>query len=149
MDVATAAKQAGLKASEARIVHQRPALIQELEWQPSDYRSARESDPIRTGLRPKINIAYHSNYAEIAPVLARWEDAQHSYNLVTSDGGTFALVMYSKPRAALAETAITEAIRLDIAEAPQRANEAAGRKLDEDRVALEKARALNAPNFRP
>jgi hypothetical protein len=189
MDLAAAAKQAGVKPSEARLVHQRPAVIQELDWQPSVFRS-RDTDPLKSGLlcfyqnelfrivvtyerdkvegmtpddmiaaisttygiptRPNAEIAYHSNYAEVATVIARWEDSQYSYNLVRSGyGDSFALVMYSKRLDALAATAITEAVRLDTAEAPERASEATRKQQQDDRLALEKARSVNAPNFRP
>jgi hypothetical protein len=189
MDLAAAAKQAGVKPSEARLVHQRPAVIQELDWQPSVFRS-RDTDPLKSGLlcfyqnelfrivvtyerdkvegmtsddmiaaisttygiptRPNAEIAYHSNYAEVATVIARWEDSQYSYNLVRSGyGDSFALVMYSKRLDALAATAITEAVRLDAAEAPERASEATRKQQQDDRLALEKARSVNAPNFRP
>jgi hypothetical protein len=190
MNLTAAAKQAGVKASEARLVHQRPAVIQELEWQPSIFRNTRAADPIKDGLlcfydselfrivvtydrdrvegmtpddmvaaistiygiatRPKAEIAYHSNYAEVAPVLARWEDSQYSYNLVRSGyGDSFAMVMYSKRLATLAAAAITEAVRLDATEAPERAIEARRKQQQDDRLALEKARLVNAPIFRP
>jgi hypothetical protein len=35
--LATVAKQAGAKLSEAKVVHRRPALIQELEWRPQSF----------------------------------------------------------------------------------------------------------------
>ena len=190
MDLTAAAKQAGVTASEARLVQQRPEMIQELEWQPSALRSSRPADPIRDGLlcfykselfrivvtydsdrvegmtpedmiaaisttygvaaRPKAEIAYHSNYAEVAPVLARWEDSQYSYNLVRSGyGDSFAMIMYSKRLDALAAAAIAEAARLDATEAPVRAMEAKRKQQEEDRLVLEKARLVNAPNFRP
>jgi len=190
MDLSVAAKQAGMKASEARLVHQRPAVIQELEWQPNGSARSSDTDPIKDGLlcfykselfrivvtydrdrvegmtpndmigaisttygiatRPKAEIAYHSNYAEVAPVLARWEDSRYSYNLVRSgDGRSYGMVMYSKPLLALAEAAITEAVRLDATEAPQRAIEVQRKQQADDQLALEKARSVNAPNFRP
>ena len=190
MDLSAAAKQAGVEASDARLVYQRPAVIQELEWQPSVVRNSRNTDPIRDGLlcfykselfrivvtydrdrvegmtpddmivaisatygiatRPKAEIAYHSNYAEVAPVLARWEDARYSYNLVRSGyGDSFAMVMYSKRLDALATAAITEAARLYATEAPERAIEATRKQQQDDRLALDKARQVNAPNFRP
>ena len=189
MDLAAAAKQAGVKPSEARLVHQRPAVIQELDWQPSVFRS-RDEDPLKAGLlcfyknelfrivvtyerdkvegmtpddmiaaisrtygipsRPNAEIAYHSNYAEVATVIARWDDSQYSYNLVRSGyGDSFALVVYSKRLDALAAAAIAEALRLDAAEAPERAIEATRKQQQDDRLALEKARSVNAPNFRP
>ena len=122
MDLSAAAQQAGVKASDAKRVHQRPALIEELEWHPGGFRSSANADPIKEGLlcfykgelyrivvtydrdrvagmtaddmiaaisgtygiatRPNAEIAYHSNYAEVAPVIARWQDSEYSYNLV-------------------------------------------------------------------
>src|ERR1700733_2920716 len=50
-----------------------------------------------TASKPTAEIAYHSYYAETAPVIARWEDSEYSYNLVRAeDRSTFALVLYSK-----------------------------------------------------
>src|ERR1700685_1504500 len=50
-----------------------------------------------TATRPKAEIAYHSYYAESAPVVARWEDSEYSYNLIQAeDRSTFALVLYLK-----------------------------------------------------
>lgn len=190
MDLAAAAKEAGVKPSEARLVHQRPAVIQELELQSIGPRNARGTDPIRDGVlsfynnelfrivvtyerdrvegmttddmiaaistiygvatRPKAEIAYHSHYGEIASVLARWEDAQYAYNLVRSGyGDSFAMVMYSKRLGALASAAMAEASRLDMKEAPARAVEASRKEQEDQRMASEKAKSVNAPNFRP
>ena len=33
-DLSTVAKQTGVNPSEAKVIHRRPALIQELEWRP-------------------------------------------------------------------------------------------------------------------
>src|SRR5260370_2241535 len=47
--------------------------------------------------RPETEIAYHSNYGEAARVLARWEDAEYSYNLIrTGARSSFAMVLYSQ-----------------------------------------------------
>jgi hypothetical protein len=95
-------------------------------------------------------VAFHSNYAETARVLARWEDEAYSYNLVrTGDQSSYALVLSSKRVAALAETAITEALRLDVVEAPQRAMELLKKQESDGKSVLDKARATNLPNFRP
>ncbi len=190
MDLTAAAKQIGMKPSEATIVHHRPAVIQELGWEPNSLRASGTTDSIRDGrlgffnselyriavtydrdrvegmtaddmidaisttygnaTRPKVEIAYHSNYAEVAPVLARWEDSAYSYNLVRSGyGDSFGLVMYSKRLEALAATAIAEAVRLDAKEAPQRAMEAARKQQQEETSALDKARSTNASSFKP
>jgi len=103
-----------------------------------------------TASNPTAEIAYHSNYAEAAPVLARWEDSEYSYDLVrTGDRSSFALILYSKRLETLAMASIAEAARLDAAEAPQRELDKQRKRDDDDRLALDKARAVNKPNFRP
>ncbi len=44
-DLATVAKQAGMNPSEARVVHSRPALIQELAWRPQPLGSSSRTEP--------------------------------------------------------------------------------------------------------
>jgi hypothetical protein len=100
--------------------------------------------------RPSADIAYHTLYTEATPVIARWENAEYSYNLVrTGDRSSFAMILYSKRLDALAQAAITEAIRLDAQEAPQREVEKQKSRDEADRLVLEKARSVNKPNFRP
>src|SRR5579864_5012787 len=163
MNVSAAAKQAGMNPSAAFVVHQRPAVIQQLDWRPRWPIQANEAqaDPVEDGLlsfyngelyrivvtydrykvegmtpedtieaisltygaatRPKAEIEYHSNYGEVAQVIARWEDQEYSFNLVqTGNRSSFAGVLYSKRVDALAQAAIVEAVRLDTKEAPQR-----------------------------
>lgn len=192
MNLADAAKQAGTLVADAKVVHLRPALIQEMEWQPhqSFPPDPVSNDPFKQGLmcffkgelyriivtydrykiegmtpddmiegisaiygpasRPATEIVYHSNYAEAAKVLARWEDSEYSYNLVrTGDQSSFAIVLYSKRLDVLAQAAIVEAARLDALDAPQREIDKEKDKAEADRVVLEKARSENKPNFRP
>ena len=100
--------------------------------------------------RPTAEIDYHSNYGEVAQVIARWEDQEYSYNLVqTGNRSSFAVVSYSKRVDALAQAAIVEAVRLDAKEAPQREIEKQQKREGDERVALEKARSANKPHFRP
>lgn len=100
--------------------------------------------------KPHAEIAYHSSYAEVAAVLARWQNSEYSYDLVpTGDRSSFTLVMYSKRLDALAQKAILEAVRLETLGAPQRELEKQQKREDEKRLALEKARSLNKTNFRP
>ncbi len=90
----------------------------------------------------------YSNQSE--KVIARWEDAQYSFNLVqTAVGSAFVLVMSSKRLNELAEAAVVEAIRLDEQEAPQRDLDRKTKKSDENRVQQEKARLVNKVPFRP
>lgn len=196
-DIATVAKQAGQKPTDAKAVYTRPTVIQELEWQPR-YTLATDLsksgppaiDPIKEGVlcfldgklyrivitydryriegmtaddvvqaisqtygpatTPIAEIPYHSNYAEAAKVLARWENAQFAYDLIrTWDDSSFVLVLYSKEQDALARASIIEAKRLEVLEAPQRALDEEKKRVDMDRLALEKIRATNLPNFRP
>jgi hypothetical protein len=192
MSLTAAAKEAGTTPIEAKIVHQRPALIQEMEWRPRRPVLADpvKADSVRDGLlcffngelfriivtydryqvegmtaedmiegisttygsatRPPAEIAFHSNYGEVAAVIARWEDAEYSYDLVrTGDRSSFALVMYSKRLDALAQAAISQAVRLEAQEAPQRELEKQQKRAEEERLVLEKARSVNKPNFRP
>jgi hypothetical protein len=189
MNLSAAAKQAGTSPTEAKTLHRRPAMIQEMEYR-SVSPSLSESDPVRdaglwffngelfrivvtydrfktegmtaedmiqglsatygTATRPATDIAYHSIYGEVAPVIARWEDSQYAYNLVrSSDQTSFALILYSKRLDVLAQAAITEAVRLDAQEAPQREIEQQKRRDEKQRLSLEKARSVNKANFRP
>jgi hypothetical protein len=103
-----------------------------------------------TPTRPSVEIPYHSLYGETAPVLARWEDSQYSYSLVPSrEEASFALILSSKELDTLAETAISQAARLDAEEAPLKEMEKEKKKEDDERTLLEKARSVNKPNFRP
>jgi hypothetical protein len=192
MPLSAAAEQAGLNPSDAKVVHQRPAVIQELMWRlesPLRAESAK-TDPVRDILlrfysgelfqivvtydrykvqgltpddiirtlsltygaatKPTTEILFHSNYGEVAPVLARWEDADYSYNLVrTGDRYSYAMVLYSKRLDALAQRAIVEAARLDAMEAPQKAIDLEKKQAADTQLMLDKARSLNLPNFRP
>lgn len=89
-------------------------------------------------------------YSEPAEVIARWEDAEHSFQLVrTSYGPSFKLTASLKAVEAKASVAAAEARRLDDLEAPQRD---AARIANEEKLAraqLEKARLVNKPKFRP
>jgi len=185
------AKQAGMQASEARVIHQRPAMIQELEWQPGSspvassrmdtvqliifsfyngelFRMTVNYDRSRTdGLtaedmieaisakygtatRPAAEILFTTVFNESAKVLARWEDAQYSFNLVrTPYQGGFGLVLLSKRLDAQAQASIVEAVRLEAQAAPEREAALVKKQADEKRAEQEKARLANKPNFRP
>ena len=44
-----------------------------------------------------VEIAYHSNYGEVAPVIARWENSEYSYYLIrTGQHASFALILNLK-----------------------------------------------------
>lgn len=79
-------------------------------------------------------------------VVATWEDADHSFNLVRSSfTDRFGLVIYAKKMNAAAELAIAETAKLEREEGPQR--EASRLKKQSDD--LEQAREKNQRSFRP
>lgn len=192
MSLPAAAKQAGMNSSEATILHQHPALIQQLDWRPrwSLQANQAQADPVEDGLmsfyngelfrivvtydryriagitaedvidaisgtygtatRPTAQVEYHSAYGETAQVIARWEDPEYSYNLVQSgNGSSYAVVLYFKQLNSTAQAAIVEAVRLEAQQAPQQEIDKQKKRNDDDRLALEKARSANKPNFRP
>jgi hypothetical protein len=191
MNTLEAANQAGMKVTDTTTVHQEPALIQVLDFQPNLFHaSATKNDPVSginltfyagelarmavlydrykvdgmtaddmiqglsavygTAERPTAEIAYHSYYAESAPVLARWEDPQYSYNLIRSeDRSSFALVLYSKRLDALAATATVEALRLEALAAPQKEADRAKKQAADTQALQEKSRLSNIASFRP
>jgi hypothetical protein len=163
MSLISAANQTGMKPSEAKMLHQRPALIQELWWTGFPGRSLSRIDPVRdivfgfyndklfrivitydhyktegltkddmieaisakygTATSPVATIITFSSsevYNDSEKVLARWEDAQYSFNLFRYFyQPTFGMVAISKPLDSLAQAAIMEAFRLDKEEASQ------------------------------
>jgi hypothetical protein len=193
MSIESVAKLTHANASGARIVHQRPEVIQTLDWDvrrysdiPPKAEAIRDIrfhfynnelfkmvvvyDPAQTkGLTADDLIEALSNlygsagkpetsvvvsrfltYNDSEKVLARWENAEYSFNLFHSRyGNSFGLVVFSKKLELLASAASLEAVRLDELEAPARES-ARQKKNEEDEQALqEKARLINKPKFRP
>jgi hypothetical protein len=191
MKVPAVVKQLGMNPSEVKVLHQRPALIQDLDWQSGRYPGAsRDADPVKNivfsfyngelfrmvvnydrnkteGLtaediaaaisakygaatRPDAEIVYPSIFNESVKVVARWEDPEYSFNLVRSSYQTeFAIVMYSKRLDASVRTAITEALRLDEQEAPQREADLQKKHEAENLAKEAKSRLANKATFRP
>jgi hypothetical protein len=193
MSIESVAKLAHTNASGARTVHQRPEVIQTLDWDAhGSFDSSPKADSIRDirfhfyndelfkmvvvydpnqtkGLtaddliealsdlygsagRPETSVVVSGflTYNDNEKVLARWENAEYSFNLFRSRyGNSFGLVVFSKKLELLASAASLEAVRLDELEAPARAG-ARQKKYEEDEQALqEKARLINKPTFRP
>ncbi len=191
-DLPTIAEQARMDPSQAKVVHRRPALIQELDWRPQPlgpstqaeavsevvfsfyngelYRLVVNYDRYKTeGLtaedliaaisesygsatRDAEEIVLPSIYGdnETLKILARWEDAEYSFNLVRfSHQPNFTLAAVSKRLDVLARAAVIEAVRLDAQEAPQREIALQYRQAEENRVQQEKSRLANKPSFRP
>lgn len=192
MTLTAAAAQTGTRLTDARVLHQRPEVIQEMDWRPRSPVTSNSTkvDPVKEGLltffngelfrivvtydryliegmtaddviqgistaygmpaKPNVEIPFNTIYGKTAAVLARWEDAEYSYNLVrTGDRSSFALVLYSKKLDALAQAAMVEADRLDAQEAPQRELARQKKSADDESLRLDKARSTNLPQFQP
>lgn len=194
MDLPEVAEQAGMQLSEARVIHQRPAVIQELEWRPTSpigishqadsvqqvlfsfyngevfrmvvvydrYRTEGLTDEDMVGAisarygaatRPAATVVLFSSfqvYNNTEKVIARWENQQYSFNLFRSSfQPTFGMLIVDKRLDALAQAAITQAIRLDEQEAPQREIDRQKQQDEAKRAEQEKARILNKADFRP
>jgi len=194
-DLVSVAKQTGMKPSDAKTIHDRPALIQELAWYPNrtlgaSTRSPDSVDELRfsfyNGELFQIVIRYDRDrtkglteadlieaisakhgatsnsagktitfsssqvYNDKETVIARWEDAQYSFNLYRSSyQPTFGMVVFSKRLDILARAAVAAAIQLDEQEAPQREVDRQNALAREDRISSEKARVINKPSFLP
>jgi hypothetical protein len=95
---------------------------------------------------PEIGVGADTAYDTKQKLVASWEDAQYSLNLVRSsftDGSGFTI--YSKRVNAAAELATAQAVELDKEEAPQREAERQKKQSDD----LETARQKNRKTFRP
>jgi hypothetical protein len=97
--------------------------------------------------KPSGTVALKSSLSnEMVPVIARWEDARYSWNLVQIPyASSFTLLIFSKSLNALAEMAVADGIRRDAQEASQR------QKTQEQdaQTQLEKTRLVNKAQFRP
>jgi len=79
-------------------------------------------------------------------VIATWEDARFSFNLVrTSFPNGFGLLIYSKQATAAADRAIVEAVKLEEQQGPQMEADREKKVADD----LESARQKNLKSFRP
>jgi hypothetical protein len=193
MSIESVAKIAAINPSGAKTVHQRPELIQKLDWEEHGYFDASPKvNSVRNirfdfynGELFKIVVTYDSTqtnglttadlveslsavygqadtpettiivsafqtYSDSQQVLARWENAQYSYNLFRSSYGmSFGLVAFSKSLELMASATNREAERLDKLEAPARES-ARQKKQEEDQQASQaKARLISKPKFRP
>jgi hypothetical protein len=177
------------KMADVKVIHGRPALIQELTWWPPNLPGASfQSDTVEqillsfyNGELYKISVTYDrtstegltaedmvkSISAKYGPatnimlvtdsakidrydvrqeLVATWEDAQYSFNLVRSSfTDRLGLTIYSKRANAAAELAIAEAVKLEEREGPQREAERQKKQTDD----LETARQKNRKIFRP
>jgi hypothetical protein len=99
-----------------------------------------------TTLAPGVDRTIIDRYEAKGSLVACWEDAQFSFNLVRSTfTERFGLVIYSKPLEAEAELATAEALRLEKLDGPKKEAE----RLNKATNDLEVARQKNQKIFRP
>jgi len=193
MSIESVAKIAAINPSGAKTVHQRPELIQKLDWEEHGYFDASPKvNSVRNirfdfynGELFKIVVTYDSTqtnglttadlveslsavygqadtpettiivsafqtYSDSQQVLARWENAQYSYNLFRSSYGmSFGLVAFSKRLELMASATNREAERLDKLEAPARESARQKKQEEDEQASQAKARLISKPKFRP
>jgi hypothetical protein len=99
-----------------------------------------------TTLAPAADAASIDKYEAKGSLVASWEDAQYSFNLVHSAfTERFGLVLYAKRANAEAELAIAETVRLQKLDGPKREAERQKKQSDD----IEAARKKNQQTFRP
>jgi len=195
-DLRSVSALSGVAASEAKTIHQRPAVIQQLEWRLPYFVSgstAPQNDPVRQivfsfyndqlsrmvvdydhdrtagmtdgdmidaisiaygpPLKPAVKktraVAFYVE-AESGTPVARWGDTDYSVVLYRSSYASGFRIIVTSPRLeALAQTADSQAIRLDEREAPQREIARQKKEVEDTRVSQEKARLANKAAFRP
>ena len=177
------------RVADVKVVHGRPALMQELTWWPPTLPGVSyQSDTVEqilfslyNGELYKISVSYNqtstaglteedmvksisakygpATYIALAidfatndrydvrqKLVASWEDAQYSFNLVRSSfTDRLGLIIYSKRINEAAELAIVEAVKVEEQEGPQREAERQKKQVDD----LEVARQKNRKIFRP
>ena len=187
--LAAISKQIGQDPHQATLIHQSPAVIQELKYWPVEssysavpaepvsqisfsfyngelYRIAvtydqnaiegmTEDDMVRavsarygtgTRLYPEIDLPTHDPYMSPEKIVARWEDPQSSVVLFRANSSdSFGLVVSSKRLDAEAEAAISESVKLDKEQAPQKEIDRQKKVADD----LDIARLKNMKTFRP
>ncbi len=129
------------KMADVKVIHGRPALIQELTWWPPSTKYGPATNVVM-----EIDSATDDRYEVRQKPVASWEDAQYSFNLVRSSfTDHLGLIIYSKRVNAEAEPAIVEAVKLEEQKGPQREAERQKKQMEDLEVAREKNRKI----FRP
>jgi hypothetical protein len=99
-----------------------------------------------TSVALEIDAAANGQYELRQKPVASWEDSQYSFNLVRSSfSNAFQLVIYYKRVTAEADAALTQVVKVDELEAPQRAVDRQKKEAD----AIELTRQKNQKSFRP
>jgi hypothetical protein len=193
--VASVLAATGASEAQVKVRHQRPALLQELEWRPSRWTAGTivpSTDPVdqvsfsfyndqlfriaigygrehtvgltNSDVVAAISTMYGSPLPPVRPaarppssveaagtVIAQWGDANHAIALyrTAAYGDIWRLIVTSSTVDALARRAESQALALDVVEAPQREVDRQKQARERERAAADKARDVNKPAFRP
>jgi len=97
-----------------------------------------------------VIVSSYGTYIDQQRVLASWTNGENTFSLFRSSiGGEFGLVVSLDKLELLAAASVREARRLEAAAAPQREMDRLEKEAETRRLADEKARAINRPNFQP
>jgi hypothetical protein len=97
-----------------------------------------------------VIVSSYGTYIDEQKVLASWTNGENTVSLFRSSiGGEFGLVVSSDKLELLAAESVREARRLEAASAPKREMDRLEKEAETRRLAEEKARSINKPNFRP
>ena len=194
-DLASISALTGVAGSEAKAIHLRPILMQELEWRrpyTSSEATGSPPDPVKQIMfsfyndqLSKVVVIYdHDRTAgmtdsdlvdaisteygqrlkpgarsgrgvvtradeDSGTAIARWGGEDYSVVLYRAFSSDLRLIVASPRLEALARTAVTQAIRLDDREAPQREIARQRKETEDARASREKSRIANKAAFRP
>jgi hypothetical protein len=164
--LAALAKQIGQDPHQATLIHQNPAVIQELKYWPVEASySAVPSEPVSqilfsfyNGELYRIAVTYDQSAIEgmteddmVQAVSARYGTGMRLYPQSSvalfraNSSNSFGLVVLSKRLDAEAEVAIAESVKLDEEQAPQKEIDRQKKVADD----LDTARQKNMKSFRP
>lgn len=174
-----------------KLIHTRPALVQELDWNPRSDSPPPQDESVEgvifsfyNGTLFQITVKYDryateglttediveaistlygapaklppqvkpvkQYYGDQEEIVARWEDPQYRFDLHRAlYGPTYSLIGTLKSLEGPARAANLEAKRLDDLEAPQREAAQAAAEKSAKASALQDARLVNKPKFRP
>ena len=191
--VASVVKLTGAVPADVKLVHQRPAMLQDLEWRPRyslrgssaladpvdrvlfsfyndglyrvlvDYDTGRTAGLSQGDIVAAISASYgpallpaprtaavSSQYGEPNILMATWGTAEAKVQLFrAAEPVKYRLIIESTATATLARTAVLEAGRLDVREAPQRELARQQKEIADEQAAKEAAKRVNLPAFRP
>jgi hypothetical protein len=155
-DLGSISALTGVAVSNARTIHLRPAIMQELQDRTAGMTDADLIEAISTEYGPQSKPGPRTGRGAASQVeeesgtsLARWAGDDYSVVLYRSYSSNFRIIVASPRLEALARTADVQAVRLDDREAPLRELARHKKETEDLRASQEKARLANKAAFRP